>query len=90
MSKPGAAMKRRFFLPALLAAVVLGACGPPANVSSPISEPGLASYDERLVGTWYIIGRHVPGETATLTAAPGKDGILDVAGDILCTQMCHI
>ena len=50
-------MKRMSFLPALtVAAVVLAACSYPANVSSPISEPGLASYDERLVGTWYVIG----------------------------------
>ena len=45
-------MKRMFFLPALtVATVVLAACSYPAEVSSPISEPGLASYDERLVGT---------------------------------------
>jgi hypothetical protein len=80
---------KRLLLPALtVAVVVLAGCDPPANVSSPISEPGLASYDERLVGTWYIIGRdELRGEAATLTVAPGKDGFLDVAGVWVFSRM---
>ena len=48
-------MKRLFFLPAFLATLIVAACERPAEFSFPISEPGLASYDERLLGTWYII-----------------------------------
>jgi hypothetical protein len=75
-------MKRMFFLPALtVAVVVLAGCDVPANVSSPISEPGLASYDDRLVGTWYRIdGYEDEAGAGTLTVSPGKDGFLDVVG----------
>jgi hypothetical protein len=92
LSRLKAAMKRLFFLPALtVAVVVLAGCDSPANVSSSISEPGLASYDERLVGTWYMIGRFVPDErlraAGTLTVSPGKDGIIDVAGVLALSEM---
>ncbi len=82
-------MKHLLFLPAItVAAVVLAACDIPANVSSPITEPGLASYDERLLGTWYAIESDVDDAiVATLTVTPGKDGILDVAGVLVNSEM---
>ena len=75
-------MKRMFLHTALVVgAVVLATCSVPGNVSSPISEPGLASYDERLVGTWYAIEGDVDDASiVTITVTPGKDGFLDVAG----------
>lgn len=81
-------MNRMLIVPALFAAVVLAACTYPAEVSSPISEPGLASYDERLVGTWYIIGGDEKEVgAATLTAVPGRDGSIDVAGVWVGSEM---
>ncbi len=81
-------MNRLLLIPALLAAMVLAACEYPAEFSSPISEPGLASYDERLVGTWYMIeGDDDDVSAATLTVSPGKDGFLDVAGVMSFSKM---
>lgn len=73
-------MNRLMLLPALFAAVVLAACDYPAEVSSPLSGPGPAPYDERLVGTWYVIGGGDETGVATLTAAPGDEGTLQVTG----------
>ncbi len=73
-------MNRLFAIPALFAAVVLAACGGPAEISSPISGPGPVPYDERLVGTWYVIGGGDDEGVATLNVAPGGDGNLQVTG----------
>jgi hypothetical protein len=72
-------MKHMLFLPALVATLILTACNAPAEFSSPISEPGLASYDERLVGHWYLVaGDEDPG-AMTMSAMPVAMGVLDVA-----------
>ena len=36
-----------------LTALIASACAEPAEFSTPISAPGAATHDERLIGTWY-------------------------------------
>lgn len=74
-------MKRLLSLPLLAATLLLAACDVPADIAAPISAPGLAAYDERLVGSWYILGAEEDeADVAMLTITPGSDGSLDVAG----------
>jgi hypothetical protein len=61
--------------------LLLVACSYPAEFGSPLSEPGATAYDERLLGTWFIVGGDRDEAVAgTLTAAEGEDGLLDVTG----------
>lgn len=74
-------MRRLLSPPALAAALLLAACDVPAEFPAPISAPGLATYDARLVGSWYSIG----GEedellAAMLSAIPAPEAGLDVSG----------
>ena len=48
----GRVMKHMLTLVALVGAAMFSACSGPAELSEPLSEPGSAPYDPRLVGMW--------------------------------------
>lgn len=68
----------RYLITALFATVLLGACDGPADFRSPLSEPGAAPYDERLIGEWYALDEDEEG-IALLVIEAGEEGLLDAA-----------
>jgi hypothetical protein len=65
-------------LSALVAGVLLAACDGPAEFTEPLSAPGLAAHDERLIGSWYALEPQADG-VAMLDIEAREDGLLDAA-----------
>jgi hypothetical protein len=70
-------MRRLLAIPALAAALLLAACDAPAEFRSPLSEPGSAPYDQRLIGRWYAIDGSGDEPLLLLVIEPGAEGGLE-------------
>lgn len=71
-------MRKPFLLSVFASALLLSACDGPAEFTAPLSAPGSASHDERLIGSWYALAPEADG-VAMLVIAPRSDGLLDAA-----------
>jgi hypothetical protein len=71
-------MRQLLLLPAFAAAFLLAACDGPAEFGAPLSTPGTAPHDERLIGSWYSLAPEGDG-MAMLVITPRADGLLDAA-----------
>ena len=81
-------MRQLLNLSWLLVALLLSACDGPETFISPISAPGSAVYEERLVGTWYgVIEAEADSNAvaATITIAPREDEGLDFVASVMAS-----
>lgn len=63
---------------ALAVLALVAACDVPAEFAAPVSAPGSATHDERLIGKWHVAEPDDDG-VSMLTIREGDDGMLEAA-----------